>query len=677
MGKGLNPADQFRKEQKKKEIKKSKKEQEEKHRIQSLLNDPRKIDEEITKLEKLSQENKLDKSIKDKIKEFQTMKVVALKKEKVRLDTARLRGEIIPEEKETEKSSASNKPQHAPSSSSSSLAFPPSMPKSAVAYYPGYTGMVPPPPPPPGFQPYGQMMPPHMQGYPTGFPMTPLSTPLPMMSVGGMNGIPPPPPRPMMAVGGQHGVPLPPPRHMMMGGQNGIPPPPPRAPVPHGAYGAQPMMPPRPPDRHMGRARQQQVIDPLDPTHSKYAERFQTDFMKPQPEQHQAPTPQMNLQPSMQQYTSAAVEAMHGNVDTGVGPGEDDNNNDEDEDEDVEDEDEDDSYEPTEEELEEQRLIEMRLQSHLNPSISIQPPTAAVEPPPISIVPAIATTSNSSSNNSSGGSAPGFSKNLSDFSVSTSMMELIMKRRHMTAADSGPAPAPVADSNPAAPTTAVAAPKAKKVKQKEAETNALASLIGSYGNDSDDDEEDEEEEDDEVRNQSGEAVEGLSKNVEYEDIEGPSVGPTRPPTEYADYMYPEPPPLADSSYAYPYPDPSSFLPPPDPENAYERPELPIAPLDVATSNSMESASADAAAPAPKQGKLLKVVRPDSGLTAFLPAALRAKRPVAATEKVCKDDDSSFPPEKVAKLSSSTEPRAPSNAPADDSYDAFMNEISQL
>ena len=64
MGKGLNPADQFRKEQKKKEIKKSKNEQAELQKVRELLNDPVKIREEIEKLEKESQANKQPRACK-------------------------------------------------------------------------------------------------------------------------------------------------------------------------------------------------------------------------------------------------------------------------------------------------------------------------------------------------------------------------------------------------------------------------------------------------------------------------------------------------------------------------------------------------------------------------------------------------------------------------------------
>lgn len=72
-----NPADAFRKEQRKKELLKLKKDREVVREVRDLLNDPKKIDEEIAKAQKISDENKLDKSLKDRIKELQRMKDVA------------------------------------------------------------------------------------------------------------------------------------------------------------------------------------------------------------------------------------------------------------------------------------------------------------------------------------------------------------------------------------------------------------------------------------------------------------------------------------------------------------------------------------------------------------------------------------------------------------------------
>ena len=78
-----NPADAYRKELRKKELLKLKKERIVVKEVRDLLNDPLKIDEEIKKAQKVSDENKLDKSLKDRIKELQRMKEVALTKQLV------------------------------------------------------------------------------------------------------------------------------------------------------------------------------------------------------------------------------------------------------------------------------------------------------------------------------------------------------------------------------------------------------------------------------------------------------------------------------------------------------------------------------------------------------------------------------------------------------------------
>ena len=80
MGNGkkeLNPADKFRKEERKKELKKNKKVKEEARKFQELLSNPQKIKEEIQKLEIASAENRLDKGIKDKLKEMNSILNVA------------------------------------------------------------------------------------------------------------------------------------------------------------------------------------------------------------------------------------------------------------------------------------------------------------------------------------------------------------------------------------------------------------------------------------------------------------------------------------------------------------------------------------------------------------------------------------------------------------------------
>lgn len=68
MGKGLNAADLFRKQEKKKEIAKSKKQKAVVKEVQVLLNDPEKIEAEIAKVVKELEGNRANKTLRDKIR---------------------------------------------------------------------------------------------------------------------------------------------------------------------------------------------------------------------------------------------------------------------------------------------------------------------------------------------------------------------------------------------------------------------------------------------------------------------------------------------------------------------------------------------------------------------------------------------------------------------------------
>lgn len=185
MGKGLNPADQFRKEEKKKAFMKTKKKQEKVKSIQALLNDPKKINDEIQKLQKESDENRLDKSIKDKIKELESMRVVALKKEKLKNDTLKAR--------ESFTASNMNQDDSLPLSSSSSSSSSASTTNTIVKQSKDVRITT---------APFTQPSISSFQSSVSG-----IRTP----QFGGFAGIPPPPPRPT-SFGGVSGIPLPPPR---------------------------------------------------------------------------------------------------------------------------------------------------------------------------------------------------------------------------------------------------------------------------------------------------------------------------------------------------------------------------------------------------------------------------------------------------------------------------------
>ena len=77
MGKGktLHPADAFRKEQKKKDAKRNAKTKANIKEVNDLLSNPQKIQEEIERVQKESDANRLDKGLKERIKELKMMKL--------------------------------------------------------------------------------------------------------------------------------------------------------------------------------------------------------------------------------------------------------------------------------------------------------------------------------------------------------------------------------------------------------------------------------------------------------------------------------------------------------------------------------------------------------------------------------------------------------------------------
>jgi hypothetical protein len=266
--KGVNPAEQFRKQQKKKGIKKAQEQRKVVREVRSLLNDPEKIEVEIVKYQKLSNENKLDKSLKDKILELKNMKSIALKKQQIEIVQGRRPKADDDEDDDSEGSDNEPAEPQSTSSVSSSSAIPP---PSGYHQYP-YPGMA--------------MMP----SYPSNMPFNPAMMQYPgrppLMYMPNGNIPPPPPPRPgyggipaprgVMGAGGRGG--------MVIGGMNGIPPPPPR-PMGRGV--------PLPIQQQMQQQHQQQLshlpqnrrenkrkraneeeFDPLDPAGRGYTERF-------------------------------------------------------------------------------------------------------------------------------------------------------------------------------------------------------------------------------------------------------------------------------------------------------------------------------------------------------------------------------------------------------------------
>jgi hypothetical protein len=264
--KGVNPAEAFRKEQKKKDGKKAHQQRQAVREVRSLLNDPTKIDDEIRKYQRMSNENKLDKSLKDKIEELQNMKTIAVRKQQI--DVIQGKRAASPP-----RSANSSEPAKLSSSFSSSSGVP-------MSVHP-YQQFQPP------FQGYSPALPAMYQQHPLHpnpvvFPNQP---PGPPMVYQPGRGIPPPPP-PRLG-----GIPAPllwnnqtssssssgPYRQPIVGGQNGIPLPPPRL-LSNGpsatpfSTGIHPASQARK-DRRK-RDREEEAVDPLDPAARGYVERF-------------------------------------------------------------------------------------------------------------------------------------------------------------------------------------------------------------------------------------------------------------------------------------------------------------------------------------------------------------------------------------------------------------------
>eukprot|EP01042_Synura_sphagnicola_P035293 gene35293-45212_t len=237
--KGVNPADAFRKEQRKKELKKLKKHREVVREVRDLLSHPDRIDEEIARVQRQSDENRLDKSLKDRIVELKRMKEVAVKK-------LQMQGHPPPPATTTSTSTSTS------TTIVSSAAVPPPpppplprRPEESVYFHPLYN---PSGRPPPG-QPQIYRPPPPPPPAPAPHSAASAAAPLAQLLVPGR------------LVGGFNGVALPPPRTAT---GYGIPPPPP----PAATAGRLPRS-----NRAAGRA-YGEPSDPLDPSGEGYTETF-------------------------------------------------------------------------------------------------------------------------------------------------------------------------------------------------------------------------------------------------------------------------------------------------------------------------------------------------------------------------------------------------------------------
>ena len=100
--KELNPADVYRKQQRKKDLKKCKENRSVIRSVQELLSDPNKIEEEIQKAQKESDGSQLDRGLKDRVKELKMMKSVAITKQKIDIASGKADRDAAAQLKESE-----------------------------------------------------------------------------------------------------------------------------------------------------------------------------------------------------------------------------------------------------------------------------------------------------------------------------------------------------------------------------------------------------------------------------------------------------------------------------------------------------------------------------------------------------------------------------------------------
>jgi hypothetical protein len=300
--KGLNPADAFRREQKKHDAKKNKVAKQKVQEVRDLLNNPSKLEEKIKELQKESDENRLDKSLKDQIKQYKEMYEIALKKQKLG-GTADAGDYDAPPSEPSRYAPSSSSAQHYGAALAHHPAPPSAMnlqsrrPDESIYYHPVYNPLGTPPPGQP--QIYRPLPPPRVTSSGPR-PQRPMGGPV-MIPIGGQNGIPPPPP--------PRG--LPPPLSAPPAFINGgviPPPPPPIKPVasPYASF-APAVSPPTALESHSHGRRMQAAgsssaaaIDPLDPNNLSYLHRF-NDEPKRQPQPMPHPVPQLQQQPELKQ----------------------------------------------------------------------------------------------------------------------------------------------------------------------------------------------------------------------------------------------------------------------------------------------------------------------------------------------------------------------------------------
>jgi hypothetical protein len=290
----MNPADAYRKEQRKKEIKKNKKDRKRVRELGSYVKDPEVLKEEIDKMDKLSAAGTLDHKLVGKLEQMKHLYPAIVKLHAKKKSMLARGGAVDDEELEAmldEAESASQRQSHPSNAAASTDAYRPAL--TSLEMPP--RGLPPPPPPGP---------PPHLQHIYGGGAAVPFAGPTsygrppppPPMLPAHLAVRPPPPPPPgpppglppHLAAARAQSPPRPPP-----GPPPGAPdlpilprplPPPSSLPPPR-PFGTMPHPPPHhaPPSSSLPSTRPsrvQAIADPLDPSGANYGEYRRASYVE-------------------------------------------------------------------------------------------------------------------------------------------------------------------------------------------------------------------------------------------------------------------------------------------------------------------------------------------------------------------------------------------------------------
>ncbi|GAB5034781.1 Hypothetical protein NocV09_02100860 [Nannochloropsis oceanica] len=323
----MNPADAYRKEQRKKEIKKNKKDRKRVRELGAYVKDPDLLKVEMEKMEKMLTAGLLDHKLLGKLDQMRHLYPAIVKLHAKKKGMFARGGTVDDEELEAMLDEAEHASTQASTPKQSAAVASSDGQHPAAAAPPGHPPRgipLPPPGPPPGTSPhlqhqykagsnslqatvpiYGQplpppsMLPPHLVGrLPPPRPPRgpPPGLPRHLAAARGPE-LPPPPPGPPPSYVGRHGSPL-----LPTPTQSPLPPPYPQGPPPGAPPGIQPSGS-FPSSSARPSARVQTVADPLDPSASNYGEYRKMSYVEHQRggagPQGQGPLPPAIMGPNM------------------------------------------------------------------------------------------------------------------------------------------------------------------------------------------------------------------------------------------------------------------------------------------------------------------------------------------------------------------------------------------